>query len=142
MSHENVEIARRVYAASASLLRKAAAGEDISEAPELVELFDPDVVIVEVVEYPDASIYRGRDQMRRWLMGWLDAYDGISIEPQDFVAVGDHVMIDTRQRFRSKVGIELEQDITQVMRFRDGRMIHATGYRDRSNALKAVGLAE
>jgi len=141
MSQENVEIARRVYAASASLLRKAAAGEDISDAPEL-ELFDPDVVIEEVAEYPDASVHRGHDAMRRWLMSWLDAYDEIWIEPQEFVPVGDHVMIATRQRFRSKAGIELEQDITQVMCFRDGRMTHATGYRDRSSALKALGLSE
>jgi ketosteroid isomerase-like protein len=141
MSQENVQAARRVYLATASLLRKAAAGEDIGDAPEW-ELFDPDVVIVEVAEYPDASVHRGRDQMRRWLVSWLDAYDEIRVEPQEFVPVGDHVIVATRQRFRSKVGIELEQDITQVMRFRDGRMTHATGYRDRSNALEALGLSE
>jgi ketosteroid isomerase-like protein len=129
-----------MYVASASLLRKAAAGEDISDAPELLEFWDPDVVIMEVAEYPDATTYRGREEMRRWLVSWLDAYDEIWIEPQEFVPVGDQVVIATRQRFRSKVGIELEQEITQVLRFREGRVIYATGYRDRANALRAVGL--
>jgi len=36
----------------------------------------------------------------------------------------------------------VEQEITQVLQFREGRVIYATGYRDRSNALKAVGLEE
>ena len=140
MASANVEIARRVYVATASLLEKAATGGDISDAPEYWELFDPDVVLVEIAEFPDAATYRGLEQMRRWLQGWLDAFDSISIEPQEFVPVGDHVVVSTHQRFRSKVGIDVEQDITQVLQFRDGRVIHATGYRDKSNALKAVGL--
>jgi ketosteroid isomerase-like protein len=136
----NVEIAQRVYVATASLLEKAAAAGDISDAPEYWELFDPDVVIVEIAAFPDAATYRGLEQMRRWLQGWLDVFDMISIEPQEFVPVGDQVLVATHQRFRSKVGIEVEQDITQVLRFRSGSVIHATGYRDKSKALKAVGL--
>src|ERR1700730_19056224 len=138
---QNAGIAQRIYVATASLLEKAAAGGDITDAHEYWELFDPDVVLVEIAEFPDAATYRGLEQMRRWLQGWLDVFDKISIEPQEFVPVGDHVLVSTHQRFRSKVGIEVEQDITQVLRFRDGRVIHATGYRDKSNALKAVGLA-
>jgi len=138
---QNVEIAQRVYVATASLLEKAAAGGDISDAHEYWELFDPDVVLVEIAEFPDAATYRGLEQMRRWLQGYLDIFDKISIEPQEFVPVGDRVVVSTHQRFRSKVGIEVEQEITQVLQFRDDKVIYATGYRDRSNALKAAGLA-
>src|ERR1700694_3283894 len=127
MSQENVEIAQRLYVAITSLLEKAATGGNISDTPEYWELFDPDVVLVEIAEFPDAATYRGFEQMRRWLQGWLDAFDSISIEPQEFVPVGDHVVVSTHQRFRSKVGIEVEQDITQVFQFRDGRVIYATG---------------
>ena len=80
--------------------------------------------------------------MRRWLQGWVDIFDEISVEPQDFVPVGDFVLVPTRQRFHSKTGIDVEQDITQVLQLRDSRVIYATGYRDRANALKAVGLSE
>jgi ketosteroid isomerase-like protein len=141
MSQENVEIARRLYVATTSLLEKAAAGGDISDTSEYWDLFDPDVVVVEIAEIPDAATYRGFEQMRRWIQGWLDAFEKISIEPQEFVPVGDHVVVSTHQRFRSKVGIEVEQDVTQVLQFRDGRVIHATGYRDKANALNAAGLS-
>ena len=142
MSQENVEVARRVYATTPAAVEALAAGGDASDAPEYWNLFDPNVVIVEIAELPDAATYRGLDQMRRWLQGWVDIFDEISVEPQDFVPVGDFVLVSTRQRFHSKTGIDVEQDITQVLRLRDGRVIYATGYRDRANALKAVGLEE
>jgi ketosteroid isomerase-like protein len=78
--------------------------------------------------------------MQRWLQGWLDAFDEISIEPQEFIPVGDQVVVPTHQQFRSKAGLEVEQYITQVLRFRGGKVIYATGYRDKSNALDAVGM--
>ena len=55
MSQENVELARRVYAVIRIFLERATAGEDISQAPEYWAVWDPDVVIVEIAEYPDAS---------------------------------------------------------------------------------------
>jgi len=142
VSQENVEVARRVYATTASAVEALAAGGDARDASEYWDLFDPNVVIVEIAELPDAATYRGLDQMRRWLQGWVEVFDEISVEPQDFVPVGDFVLVPTRQRFRSKAGIDVEQDITQVLQLRDGRVIYATGYRDRSNALEAVGLEE
>jgi ketosteroid isomerase-like protein len=141
VSQQNVEIARRVYAATPSAVEALAAGGG-SDAPEYWELFDPDAVIVEIAELPDAATYRGVAQIRRWLEGWVAIFDEISVEPQDFVPVGDYVLVPTRQRFRSKAGIEVEQEVSQVLQFRNGKVIYATGYRDKSNALKAVGLAE
>lgn len=38
-------------------------------------------------------------------------------------------------------GYEGMQAWIQVLRFRDGRVVHATGYRDRSKALESVGLS-
>src|SRR2546423_4060852 len=137
-----MELARYFYAAGTELFERAAAGEDVSDAFDYWELVDPDVVLVEVAEFPDAATYRGIDQVRRWLQAFFDIFDEISVEPQDFLSTGDRVVVSTQQRFRSKAGVEVEQDITQVLQFRDGRVIYATGYRDRSNALKAAGLEE
>jgi ketosteroid isomerase-like protein len=50
-------------------------------------------------------------------------------------------LVSTHQPFRSKTGLEVEQDVTELLRFRDGKVTYATGYRDRSNALKALGLS-
>jgi len=101
MSQENVEIAQRFYAAGTALFERAAAGADVSDAFDYWELVDPDVVLVEVAEFPDAATYRGIDQVRRWLQAFFDIFDTISVEPQEFIPVGDHVLVPTRHRVRS-----------------------------------------
>jgi ketosteroid isomerase-like protein len=75
-------------------------------------------VMVEIAEYPDTATYRGHDGMRRWLQGWLDAFDEMSVEPLEFIPAGDHVVVPTHQCFRSKAGVDVEQHIIQVLRFR------------------------
>lgn len=115
MPQENVELARRFYEVNRAFLERVTAGEDIGDAPEWWAFWDPDAVVVEIAESPDAGTYRGHDEMRRWIQGWLEAFDEISIEPQEFIPVGDHVVVPTRQRFRSKAGVDVEQDITQVL---------------------------
>ena len=99
-------------------------------------------MIVEIADYPDTDICRGHEGMRRWLRGWLDAFDEMSVEPLELIPAGDYVVVPTHQRFRSKAGVHVEQHITQVLRFRGGKVIYATGYRDKSKALEAVGLSE
>jgi ketosteroid isomerase-like protein len=141
MSRENVELARRLYAVTRTFLEQATAGEDVGQ-DEYWAFWDPDVVLVEIAELPDATTYRGLEGVRRWVRGWLDPFDEISIEPQELIAVGDYVVVPTRQRFRSKAGVQVEQAITQVIQIRDGKIIYATGYRDRSRALEAVGLRQ
>ena len=99
-------------------------------------------MIVEIADYPDTATYRGHEGMRRWLAGWLDAFDEMSVEPLEFIPAGDFVVVPTHQRFCSKAGLDVEQHITQVLRFRDGKVTYATGYRDKSKALEAAGLSE
>ena len=65
----------------------------------------------------------------------------MSIEPDHFTPAGDHFLVSTHQPFRSKTGVEVEQDVTHLLRLRDGKVTDAPGYRDRSNALKALGLS-
>jgi ketosteroid isomerase-like protein len=134
-----VQLAERLYVSMRTLLDRAGAGADVEEIREYWDLWDPDAVLVEIAELPDAATYRGQQEIRRWLQGWLEAFDEISIEPLEFVPIGEHVVVPTIQRFRSKAGVDVEQEITQVLRFRDGRLIYATGYRDRSKALEAAG---
>jgi ketosteroid isomerase-like protein len=59
-----------------------------------------------------------------------------------FIPADDYVVVPTHQRFRSKAGVSVKQHITQVLRFRDGKVTYATGFRDKSKAREAVGLSE
>jgi len=81
----------------------------------------------------------GGGTARRYVQDWFDSFDDFRSEPEELI---DEAENRARQRFRSKAGIAVEQAITQVLQFREGKVIYATGYRDTSNALKAVGLEE
>jgi ketosteroid isomerase-like protein len=141
MSQENVEIARRNYELFRETWKRVKAGEQLAASP-IWELWDPDAVVVEIADFPDANTYRGHQGITRWWMGWFENFEDALIEPQDFVPFGDHVVVQTHQWFLSKMGIEVEQDITHVLTIRDGKLVYATGYRDRAKALEAVGLSE
>jgi ketosteroid isomerase-like protein len=142
VSGENVEVVRRAYEALARFAEEMRAGLPLDDEA-LAGIFDPDVVLVEVADYPDADSYPGYEGLRRWLRAFLEIYDETEIVPGEPVAVGnDTVIVPTHQRFKSKMGVSLEQDITHVWRFRKGRVVYTTGYRDHGKALEAVGLRE
>ena len=142
MSRENVEVVRRAYGFLQSA--SSAMQTDLPPDPEaFAALFDPEFELVEVAEYPDADTYRGFDGFRRWLQAFVDIYDVGEVIPQSLDPVGtDTVIVRTHQRFRSKLGVALEQDVTHVWRLRDHRVTYVTGYREHANALQAVGRRE
>jgi ketosteroid isomerase-like protein len=105
-------------------------------------VFDPDVVIEENAAFPDRATYRGYEGLAKWWSGFFEVYDDVTIEPHQFTPVGDRVLVDVHHRLRSKMGVELEQDMAHVFTVRGGRVVHVTGYNDRSEALAAVLAAE
>jgi ketosteroid isomerase-like protein len=142
MPQENVEIVRRNYRFFQSAWERVKAGEEPFKDLDPAGLYQSDVVIQEIAEYPDADRYRGYAGMARWLRGWAEIYRELEITPREFIAGGDHVVVPTHQRFLSNNGVEQEQFITHVFTVRDGRIAFATGYRDKADALKAAGLGE
>lgn len=64
------------------------------------------------------------------------------VTPVEIIEGRDGVFVAVNNWGRSKMGAEVEVRIYQVLRVRDGMVIYATGYSDRDQALKAVGLSE
>jgi ketosteroid isomerase-like protein len=133
---------RRIYRLAANNWASGKAGRREWTGTPIEELWDPEVVIEENAEFPDAATYRGYGGLARWWERFFDVFDELRMVPQEFIAVHDQVVVPVRHRFRSKAGAELEQDITHVWGLRNGRVVHVTGYHDRSQALEAVGLRE
>ncbi len=140
MARSNVEVVRRIYELAQDNWDRAKAGEtDWTDNP-IWELWHPDAVLEEVAEFPDAAVYRGHAGIVRWWIAFFDVYEDIRIEVRELIPVGDRVVVQFHQWLRSREGVELEQDVTNVWTLRDGRAVHVKGYRDRAEALEAVGL--
>ena len=89
--------------------------------------------------------YRGRDEARQLMETLTEGIERIEtrVEPQEVIEVGgDRLVRVERWHPRGQQGIETEVVITQVYTFRDGLILRIDGFRDKGEALEAVGLSE
>ena len=126
MSRENVEVVKRIYA--------------LAPAP-VEELWDPDVVVEERADFPDSATYHGYEGLRQWWAGMLDVYERITLTPRRFFASGDRVVAEVDHHLESKTGVPIDYHGAHVWTFRDGRVVHVTGYSVLTEALARAGLS-
>jgi ketosteroid isomerase-like protein len=134
MSQENVEIARQAF------LALGRGGVD-----EAVEFLDPEVSWRAVENAPDdVGEMRGIAAMRRYVEDWFDMFDGLKVEPEELIGVGDdQVVAVIHVSGRAKAsGIEAELRYASVSTIRAGKVVRVREYSTRDEALKAVGLEE
>ena len=134
MSQENVEIARRAFAAFARA----------GDIEALLELSAEDIVWdVTRSDFPDKGIYHGLEGVREWMRGIQDAFEGLVWEFEEITDLDqDRVLVVTRLKGHgqfSKIGIDYR--FPYVLTFRDGIVIRGDRYRDRAEALEAAGVA-
>jgi ketosteroid isomerase-like protein len=94
----------------------------------------------------EKGIYRGREGIARFMAANEEAFERFEFWPIEF-ALGARGHIVTRHRIRAKArgtGIEFDRvpDVALVWELRHGKVIRATLYQGRSDALDAVGLRE
>ena len=88
-------------------------------------------------------VYLGRDAVieasRRYWGTWKDYV----LEAEEIIDVGPSVVVALRERMRGKAsGVEIDRRFAQVWTFHRGRLIRWELFRDRLEAVRAVGLHE
>jgi ketosteroid isomerase-like protein len=107
-----------------------------------LSILDPEVV------YEDATLpdhigeeYRGHEGIARAAARWLEPYESVTIELEQIVGSGDHLVSIHRVRTKAHyTGIEDEGPVAYTWIFRDGKAVHFRSYRDPDEALEAAGL--
>ena len=131
---QDVEIMREIY-------------EHINQRDwaAILATFDEEVVLVvhESVG-PNAGIFRGREAVGRWFGDWFLAFGkDYRFEVEEARSVGDGVFIAARHHGHGRFsGAEVEQVNAQVISLHEGKIVQLELYGSRTEALKAVGLAE
>jgi ketosteroid isomerase-like protein len=128
MSHENVA---RVQEA---LEHFATTGEPPWDSlHEEITVQDHDIL--------DAGDYRGHAGFGRWLEDWASAWSEYTMEPEEFLDAGEHVVAFIRQTTTGQgSGVVLEREDAMVFEFRAGKIARLDYYNSRDQALKTVGL--
>jgi ketosteroid isomerase-like protein len=130
MSEENVEVVKRGFE------HFMATGEPHWESfHREVEVHDHDTM--------DQGEYRGHAGVGRWLADWTAAWSEFSMEPEEFLDVGERVVMFFRMRATGvSSGLALERQDAMVFEVHDGRVVRLDYYNNRADALNAAGLAE
>jgi ketosteroid isomerase-like protein len=144
MSQENVDLVRRLYAAMPGL-GDADAGDDQAFLDRLFRDFlDADFVFSLPPDYPEgARVLRGREGMVAFAAMLRDAWSEWRFVPERFDDAGDRVLVFIRVvAVGHESGVPIELETAHLWTIRAGRVRSAHIYRDRSDALEAVGLRE
>jgi ketosteroid isomerase-like protein len=80
----------------------------------------------------------GREPNPR-LRSWLSPWEHWRVEAEDYLELGDHVVVLTRYHGRGKgSGVEVEQEGAHVFRLRDGKVVRLEIFADRRRAIESV----
>ena|ERR1700682_1367233 len=128
MSQENVEIVRSGFLDPGPLT-------DAAHVSPEAEFDFTDV-------YPDQPLLRGTEEMRRFRDGGLWG-QSIHFEPESYFDVDEErVLLFVRATSTGQVsGAPVESRVAHEFTIRDGLIVRVKVYRERADALKAVGLA-
>jgi ketosteroid isomerase-like protein len=128
MSQQNVELVQGALEAF------DASGEPPWEVlDDEIEVHDHDIM--------DASDYRGHAGFGRWLEDWEAAWSDSTLEPEEFLDAGDHVVVFVLQKTTGKgSGMALECHDAMVFEVQGSRVVRVDYYNNRDEALKQVGL--
>jgi ketosteroid isomerase-like protein len=134
MSQKNVDIVRRCLLRSSeqdldAALRDVAPGAELDWSAS---------------EGPDAGVYRGPEEWRKWLTARWEALRDVRFDLAEVIDVPpDTVVVVARMRGRGRAsGIEIAALGASVWTVRAGQVTGATMYQTRGHALEAVGLTD
>ncbi len=139
MSQENISLVRDLTEAVSSVLgpNPEALDRALGEyADERFELHLP-------ADYPEGEqVFRGREGMRAYVALLGETWREWGFVPERFIDADDSVVVFALLVARGHSGVPIELETSHVWTIRDGRATSMRVYRDRSEALEAVGLRE
>ena len=87
---------------------------------------------------PMRGLYRGREGLKRLLDDQWAMFDEFVLEPDEFIARGNHVVVPNTVRARGRGGVEVSATSAHVYTFEDGRAVRVTLYQEREEAIAAA----
>ncbi len=138
MSEENIEVVRRLLDA-----------HEEGDFETVYAIYDPQIVwrigrIEQLNSVGIEPIYVGHDGVRTFWREWLNAWETVTFEYEQFIDAGDRVIVVLSQRMRGRTsGAEVDmRSYVQMWTVRDGRIVEMELLESREEALRAVGLEE
>jgi ketosteroid isomerase-like protein len=132
VSQENVEVVRAYFEAW-----------NAGDSPDtLRDMYDPNVIMRTVPDWPEPGPYVGREEVMRFFKRLRETWDFDAIEPiTDFIDAADRVVVRFVWRGAGQ-GPELNMGLTSAWTVRKGRIFYLEFFWDHTEALEVMGLEE
>lgn len=128
MPRENVELAQRAY--------EAARRQDLEG---FLRYIDPEVEFTSLLPDMEGEVHHGHEAVRLWWDNLLAAFPDWTPDPVDLRDLGDRVLVHLRgEGTGAGSGVGVENDLWQLVEFRDGRCISWATFRTEEEALDAA----
>ena len=112
--------------------------------PALAEVADPDMEWEWAPEmaslFGGPRVYRGLDEIWTATKEWLTPWEHYWMTADEFIEVGDRVVVLMHIHGRAHSGNELEQRVAAIWTMRDGKAVAVRYYMDPDEALEAAGV--
>ena len=143
MSQEKLEVVRRLYAEDGPFALPLSPDDEHALLDRLFrDFYDERVEVRMPADYPEGEqVLRGREGMAGLLTMLRESWTVFRFEPEQFIDAGDRVVVFIRVVAEGGAsGVATERETAHIWVVRDGRLASIQIYRDRSQALEAVGL--
>jgi ketosteroid isomerase-like protein len=91
----------------------------------------------------EPGTYHGHHGVLKFYEALYETFEDFAVVPERYFDAGDHVVAFLHISGSGQTsGIRIDNDVANVLTFRDGKIAVLEIYLDRSEALKAAGLSE
>jgi hypothetical protein len=127
---ENIAMLRRGYEAISR-----------GDFDSVMEMLDPEIVMHDRPESPDAGTYHGHAGALEALRQTDDFFDDVEMAPEEMHESGDQIVVVLTLRGRGREsGVPVEERIAHLWTVREGRALALRAFTDPGDALRAAGI--
>jgi ketosteroid isomerase-like protein len=132
MSQENVEVATRAWK---HMIR--------GDVDAVLRHFTDDAEHHPSSLVPNPRVYRGHDEIARWIRSWPRFWDELNWHVEEIRPVGEQVLVLFWVRAKGKEsGVPVEHLAAQLVSFREAKIARTQDFTSEAEALEAAGLRE
>ena len=123
-----------------AILREAYAAFNRGDITAAVAGLDPQIEWTEPAEFPGGGAYHGREGAKQYLAQSRAASAEVISEPEQFIPVGDRIVVFVHARVRAKGSNDWQEvRLADVYTVHHGKIVAMRAFADRQEALRWVG---
>jgi len=105
----------------------------------VLERLAPEFQVRDRESSPDRETHYGKEGIKQLFDSYMEAFDALRLEPEEFIDAGDQIVVSVHQRVRGKgSGAEVVGRIAHVWTMRGGAALRLRIFSDKERALEAL----